>query len=151
MNASDAKSVLGRLLHSRYAGVLATSQADCPYTSLVAFAVDDTLFKMVFATPRQSRKYANLEANPQVSMLIDDRVNDISDIKEATAATAIGRAAGVNGAERERCLAIFREKQPHLEAFARSESSAVVRISVEKYILVSRFQNVVEIAPGAKK
>ncbi len=147
MNAADAQSALRRLLHSRYAGVLATSREDCPYTNLVAFAVADNLFSIIFANPRQSRKYANLKANPKVSMLIDDRANDVSDLKDAIAATAIATAAEVNGAERERCLAIFGARQPHLDDFARSESSAVVRISVEKYILVSRFQNVVEIVP----
>ncbi len=147
MNHADAKATLRQLLDSRYVGVLATSKADWPYANLVAFAVPDNIFEMIFATPRQSRKYENLAANPNVSMLIDDRSNDIADLKDAVAATAIGTAVEVAGSDRDRCLAIYAAKHPHLDDFARSAATAVFRITVEKYILVSRFQNVVEIAP----
>lgn len=149
MNHEDAKSTLRGLLDSRYVGVLATSRDDWPYANLVAFAVTDNLSEIIFATPRQSRKYVNLAANPKVSVLIDDRSNDISDLKDAIAATAIGTAVEVDGSERKRCLAIYATRHPHLHDFARSASTAVFRITVEKYIMVSRFQNVVEIAAGA--
>lgn len=147
MNHADARATLRQLLDFRYVGVLATSKADRPYANLVAFAVPDNIFEMIFATPRQSRKYENLAANPNVSMIIDDRSNDIADLKDAVAATAIGTAVETAGSERERCLAIYAEKHPHLDDFARAASTAVFRITVEKYIMVSRFQNVVEIAP----
>ncbi|MGM0403408.1 MAG: pyridoxamine 5'-phosphate oxidase family protein, partial [Thermodesulfobacteriota bacterium] len=107
----------------------------------------DNIFEMIFATPRQSRKYDNLAANPNVSMLIDDRSNDIADLKDAVAATAVGTAAEAAGSKREQYLAVYAAKHPHLDDFARAASTAVFRITVEKYIMVSRFQNVVEIAP----
>ncbi len=145
MNQTDEKSTLRRLLDARYVGVLATSKADWPYANLVAFAVPDNISEMIFATPRQTRKYENLSANPKVSMLIDDRSNDIEDLKEAVAATAIGKAVEVEGPERDRCLAIYTARHPHLHDFAHSATTAVFRITVEKYIMVRRFQNVVEI------
>ena len=147
MNHEEAKITLRRLLDSRYVGVLATSKADWPYANLVAVAVSDNLFEMFFATPRQSRKYENLSANPRVSVLIDDRSNDIADLKDAVAATAIGTAVEVDGSEKKRCLAVYAAKHPHLHDFAHAATTAVFRITVEKYIMVSRFQNVVEIAP----
>lgn len=147
MNHADARATLRQLLDSRYVGVLATSKADWPYANLVAFAVSDNIYEMIFATPRQSRKYENLAANPNISMLIDDRSNDIGDLKDAVAATAIGTAVETAGSDRERCLDIYAAKHPHLDDFARAASTAVFRITVAKYIMVSRFQNVVEIAP----
>jgi nitroimidazol reductase NimA-like FMN-containing flavoprotein (pyridoxamine 5'-phosphate oxidase superfamily) len=147
LNHEEAKLTLRNLLDSRYVGVLATSKKDWPYANLVAFAVSDKLSEMVFATPRQSRKYENLAANPRVSVLIDDRSNDIADLKDAVAATAVGSAVEVDGSEKKRCLAVYAAKHPHLDDFARSASTAVFLITVEKYIMVSRFRNVVEIAP----
>ncbi len=147
MNHTDAKATLRQLLDSRYVGVLATSKEDWPYANLVAFAVPDNIYEMIFATPRQSRKYENLAANPKVSMLMDDRSNNIEDLRDAVAATAIGTAVEAAGSERERCLVIYAARHPHLDDFARSASTAVFRITVEKYVMVSRFQNVVEIAP----
>ena len=41
---------------------------------------------------------------------------------------------------------IFLGKHPHLEDFIRSPDCAIVRIQVEKYYLVRRFQEVVELA-----
>ena len=147
VNHEDSKSTLRNLLDSRYVGVLATSREDWPYANLVAFAVSDNLSEMIFTTPRQSRKYENLSANPRVSVLIDDRSNDIADLKDAVAATAIGTAVEVDGSEKKRCLAVYAAKHPHLHDFAHAATTAVFRITVEKYIMVSRFQNVVEIAP----
>jgi heme iron utilization protein len=147
MNQADVKLTLRHLLDSRYVGVLATSRDDFPYANLVAFAVPENLSEMIFATPRQTRKYKNLSANSNVSMLIDDRSNDIDDLKDAVAITAIGTAAEVDGTERRQCLAVYAAKHPHLHDFGQSATTAVFRITVEKYIMVSRFQNVVEIAP----
>ncbi len=147
MNQADVKLTLRHLLDSRYVGVLATSRDDFPYANLVAFAVPENLSEMIFATPRQTHKYENLSANSNVSMLIDDRSNDIDDLKDAVAITAIGTAAEVDGAERRQCLAVYAAKHPHLHDFAHSATTAVFRITVEKYIMVSRFQNVVEITP----
>ena len=149
MNHTDGNATLRQLLDSRYVGVLATSKADRPYANLVAFAVPDNIFEMIFATPRQSRKYENLTANPNVSMLIDDRSNDIADLKGAVAATAVGTAveAEAAGSKRQRYLDVYVAKHPYLEDFVRDAGTAVFRITVEKYIMVSGFQNVVEIAP----
>jgi heme iron utilization protein len=145
VNHEEAKSTLRGLLDSRYVGVLATCREDWPYANLVAFAVSDDLSEMIFTTPRQTRKYENLSANPNVSMLIDDRSNDIGDLKDAVAATAIGTAVEVDGSEKKQCLALYEAKHPHLHDFAHAATTAVFRITVEKYIMVSRFQNVVEI------
>jgi hypothetical protein len=80
-------------------------------------------------------------------MLIDNRANEISDIRDAVAATAIGTASELAGAAREKWLRTYAERHPHLSDFAASEATALCHVTVAKYILVSRFQNVVEISP----
>lgn len=145
MNRTDSKSMLRSLLNSRNAGVLATSRDDRPYANVVAFSVSEDLSEMVFATPRQSRKYENLTANPRVAVLIDNRENETMDFQNAIAATTIGEARELTDSDRERCLAHYTARHPELNDFARETSTAVFKIAVEKYVMVSRFQNVVEI------
>ena len=65
------------LLDSQIQGVLATQHQQQPYTSLMAFAVTPDLRRIVFATARATRKYANLLDNPRASLLIDNRCNEL--------------------------------------------------------------------------
>ncbi len=147
MDPADAKKELGRLLDTRHTGVLATSAEDRPYTSLVAFAVFEGVKELVFATPEQTRKYDNLRANPHVAILIDDRAGDPSDIRRAAAVTATGKAREAGGPEKQQRIAVYESRHPNLKEFVRMDSTALFSISIEEYILVSRFQDVVRISP----
>ena len=119
-----------------------------PYTSLVAFCEADELKFLVFATNRSTRKYANLAVNPQIAMLIDSRANQESDFVKATAATAIGRAEEVQDSERDRKLGIYLAKHPHLAEFATSPDTALFRITVDRYKIVTGLQTVRELHIG---
>lgn len=147
MDPADGKKELGRLLDTRYTGVLATSAEDRPYTSLVAFAVFEGLKELVFATPKQTRKYDNLMANPHVAILIDDRAGDPSDIRSAAAVTATGTARKLGGPEKQERIVIYESRHPNLKEFVRLDSTALFSVSIQEYILVSRFQDVIRIAP----
>jgi hypothetical protein len=78
-------------------------------------------------------------------MLIDSRSNQTNDFREAIAVTALGRAKELIDAEREKHLALYLGKHPYLEDFVNSPSCALLKIEVEHYYVVSRFQNVMEI------
>ncbi len=142
---ASVKSVLKELFQNQQLAVLATREADGqPYTSLMAFAAIDDLRQILLVTSRSTRKYANLSAEPRVSLLIDSRSHRSADIHEAVAVTVLGEAEEVTGAEQDRLLAHYLAKHPHLEDFARSPSCALLCVRVESYYLVSRFQEVVE-------
>jgi len=143
--AQDAQERCRALLEEQTLAVLATSEQGRPYTSLVAFAVTPDLRAMLFATARDTRKHANLTAEPRVSLLVDNRAQQNSDLQKGTAVTVLGRAETVEGSERERLQERFLARHPQLDAFVRSPSSALVRVRVEVYYLVSSFQQVVEI------
>ena len=147
MSTSEPFSALRSLLNSRYVGVLATTNGTQPYPALVGYATSRDIKELTFATPRQTRKYAHLQSNPEVAMLFDDRSNDAADIMNAVAATAIGRAAELHGNQRDAYLQAYVARHPDLCDFARATSTALFRIQVHKYILVRRFQNVIEIVP----
>jgi len=133
------------LFSSQKLAVLSTQHEGQPYASLIAFVASDELKELCFATPRATRKFAYLCANPRVALLIDSRSNEDADIHGAIAATVLGAATEVPPEEREQVLKRYLAKHPHLEGFARSPSTALVRVIVETYYVVSRFQEVMEL------
>jgi nitroimidazol reductase NimA-like FMN-containing flavoprotein (pyridoxamine 5'-phosphate oxidase superfamily) len=144
-NASQLRNTLKDLFASQRLGVLATYGRRQPYSSLVAFAATNDLKYLVFATTRATRKYANLVAQSRVSMLVDNRSNQDSDFHSSIAVTAMGRAEEVEASERDRFLKLYLAKHPYLEDFVMSPTCALLKISVDKYYMVSRFQNVMEL------
>ena len=124
--------------------VLATHDGEQPYASLMAFAATDDLRRLLFATERNTRKYANLVSNPRVAALIDNRSNQVSDTREAIAITALGET---RESDKERHLSIFLKKHPHLEAFVELPSCAFVEMQVVNYFVVEGLQGVKELCP----
>jgi heme iron utilization protein len=145
---SNVKRDLGKLLRSQPLAVLATHDRGQPYTSLVAFASSLDLKSLYFATTRSTRKYANLCADPRVSMLVDNRSNEASDFRRAMASTATGTAGEVPALERENVLDSYLAKHPHLREFVLSPSCALCQIRVRSFFVVTRFQSVVEVHIG---
>ena len=135
---------LRRLLSERLA-VLSTQNEGQPYASLVAFAATEDLKRIVFATARPTRKYANLSADARVALLVDSRRNEESDFHRAEAVTVIGTVAELTGTERDRYLPLYLENHRALEDFVRAPSCALLCISVERYIRVKNFQRVSEL------
>ena len=134
------KARIAEILEAQRFAVLATVGAEGPYTSLVAFTAADDLRSVLFATLRTTRKYAYLAASGAVSLLIDTRSGTGSDFEDAEAVTVLGRATDVP--EEERADAVRRHvgRHPELEDFLSSPLCALVRVEVERYLLVSRFR-----------
>lgn len=136
---------LKTLLESQKLAVLATHLGGQPYGSLVCFASAPDGRELFFATTRATRKYANLSADDRVALVVDNRSNQDSDIHEATALTAVGRVEELSGQEREHLEAVYLTKHPYLKDFVKSPTCAFLRVTVETYYLVCRFQEVTEL------
>ena len=139
------KEILLELFSSQKLGVLGTHQAGQPYGSLVAFAATPDLKNLFFATTRATRKFDNLRSDPRVSMVVDNRSNRVADFRKAVAATVLGRAKEARGKERNNLAKMYLAKHPHLREFVSAPTCALVRIRVQVYYVVSRFQNVFEL------
>ncbi|MFA5205835.1 MAG: pyridoxamine 5'-phosphate oxidase family protein [Lentisphaeria bacterium] len=137
---------LRQLFRTQQLGVLASQNAGQPHASLVAFAAAADLQRLVFATPRATRKYANLKADPRVALLVDNRANRDADLHKAMAVTAYGRVLELSGAERDTHLELYLGKHPHLLEFVTAPSCALMAIVVQTYSVVDRFQRVTELA-----
>ena len=146
MKEAEVRDTLTRLFSSQKLAVLATSDPEGkPYCSLVAFVATDDLGRLLFATTRATRKYANLRNDCRVAMLIDSRTNDEADFRDAVSTTATGSAAEIVGEERERLLPLYLAKHPHLEQFVHAPTCAVLAMDVDTYYVCCRFQNVTEL------
>ena len=141
----DVKNVLEDLLDSQPLAVLATQGDGQPYTNLVAFAFSQDLQSLFFATAQSTRKFANLSADPRISMLVDNRTNNPSDFRWAKAVTVTGKAEKIDKEKEVEIKEAYLGKHPHLKDFLDSPSCALIRIRVETYYLVTRFQEVMEI------
>jgi len=119
--------------------VLATSHNDQPHCSLMAYSVSDDGREIYMVTSAQSRKYANLKANPLVSLLIDTRLDQARN--EIRALTVRGHFAPVAepAAQREIQQRLL-SRHPRLAVFFHSDQARILRIRIASYLLLDGLQ-----------
>lgn len=146
MNTPESlRQTIQTLLDSQIQAVLATQYQEQPYTSLMAFAATPDLRQIIFATYWATQKYANLLTNPRASLLIDNRSNDPTDYQNAVAISAQGPTREVDAARRAEFLQLYVNKHPRLQDFVAAKDCALLQMDVERYYVVSQFQNVAEL------
>jgi len=128
------EQLLKEVVDTQYFAVLNTVGEGQPYSNLVAFAVTEDLKSLVFITERNTRKYRNIKANNSVSLLIDNRTNQPSDITQAVAITVIGRAIEESN-KKGNLRAIFLKRHPQLQQFVDNPNSALILVTVSEYII----------------
>jgi nitroimidazol reductase NimA-like FMN-containing flavoprotein (pyridoxamine 5'-phosphate oxidase superfamily) len=147
LDRNELRKILQQLLESQKLAVLATQSGGQPYCNLVAFAVTSDLRYAVFATPKSSQKYENMARDGRVSMLVDNATGQDADFQEAVAATVVGHAEEIPKTDGNHLLELYLQKHPKLSEFVHSPDSALMRVSVDVYIVVRNFQEVTEIRP----
>jgi nitroimidazol reductase NimA-like FMN-containing flavoprotein (pyridoxamine 5'-phosphate oxidase superfamily) len=145
-NPSQLKRLLKDLFSSQPLAVLATQSNGQPYGNLVAFAATEDLKSLLFATVRGTRKFANITTDPRVAMVMDSRTNQRVDFQKAVAATATGIVEEVEGEEKDQLLKLYLLKHPHLKRFVTSRRCALLKVNVNSYVVVRRFQKVVTLS-----
>ena len=139
-------SVLDRLRllnKTQMHAVLATDSDGQPYTSLIAYALTPDTEKVVFATPRATRKFKNILKNRLVSLLIDTRSNTERDYMDAESVTILGKAYSLRrGKKWSELTEILKKKHPGLIEFIDSPATVLVCIEINQCIHVTRFQSI---------
>lgn len=143
--AENVRQRIAQVLESQKLAVLATQRNGQPYASLMAFAHTPDLTRIVVATGKATRKHMNLLEQSRVSLLIDSRTNTEMDFHAASALTVIGEAVQVPEAERQTCKNLYLRRHPYLEKFIEAESTVLLVIKVRHYLVVNRFQHVMEL------
>jgi nitroimidazol reductase NimA-like FMN-containing flavoprotein (pyridoxamine 5'-phosphate oxidase superfamily) len=138
----DIRTLIRDLFAAQRLAVLATDRNGEAYATLVGFVAGEDLKTLFFATTRSTRKYKALTANPRVAMLIDSRSNRAQDFRDAVAVTATGVADEIAKTENPLLLKAYIARHPHLEDFVSSPTCAFIRVRVQTYHVVTRFQHV---------
>jgi len=144
-DSEEIQSQLKDLFSAQKLAVLCTQSEGQPYASLVSFVATEHL---LFATSRATRKYANLAADSRAALLIDSRSNRDSDLSQAIAVTATGIVDEIQGPDSDRLVGPYLAKHPSLDEFVNSPSNAFLRLKVESYVMVRRFQDVITLRPS---
>jgi heme iron utilization protein len=154
-SASDARrekpaqESLRDLLQQQLFAVLCTQGAGQPYGSVVAYAINDSLDAVVFATARATRKYDLLTHCDRVALVIDSRSVYPNQLMKVEAITATGRVVELAGAERAAWSRLLTVRHPQLSAFVDDLATAVFKVEIARYLYVTRFQETHSWVPGA--
>lgn len=132
------------LLDSQPLAVLSTQRDGQPYASLMAFAHTDDLTRIVVATGTSTRKHQNIIADSRVALMVDNRSNREEDFHEAAALTILGVASPVLSEERPVYEDLYLGRHPYLEKFLSSPTTTLFKVAVNHYLMVTRFQTVME-------
>ncbi|MCX7004410.1 MAG: pyridoxamine 5'-phosphate oxidase family protein [bacterium] len=144
-SGDDVIQEIHDLLATQSLGVLATSLAGQPYTSLVAFAASTDLRQVWFVTERATRKYQNVLADARAAMLVDSRSGAHRDFAQAVAVTLTGLVREARAEERATAQAVYLAKHPALQSFAGAPTCALMCLAVQRCLLVRQFQQVQEL------
>jgi uncharacterized pyridoxamine 5'-phosphate oxidase family protein len=125
--------------------VLATTAQSKPYASIVAFALTSDMKGVLFATPKNTRKYRNIIENNHVALLIDNRNNTDKAYMGAESISILGTAKPVRRGKRWVELSrVFFRKHPALRGFVLSPSTALILVEATRCVHVSQFQMISE-------
>ena len=131
---SEHEQLINKIVNTQYFAVLNSVGEGQPYSNLVSFAITDDLKSLVFITDRNTRKYRNIKENNHLSLLIDNRTNQPSDITQAIAITVIGTARE-EVTSRDSYQVIFLARHPQLRQFVDNPNTALILVTVSEYII----------------
>lgn len=141
-------NIIRELFLSQNYAVLATVNERAPHTNIVAFCADQDLETIILATPRDTTKFKNIQANPAVSLFIDSRTNSVSDINSAIGVTVLGKAYECSLEIEPELITRYQKKYPHLKDFLDSPGCALIKLNVARYIIVQNFQETIVVDMG---
>lgn len=150
ISETEMQETIRLLLSQQRLAVLSTQRSGQPYSSLMAFAFTSDLKRLLVATGKSTRKHQNILQESRVSLLVDNRANNEADFHQAAALTILGKAEEIRDSERPVLSRLYLERHPYLEKFLDSPTTSFFQITVDHYLLVSRFQNVMEYRIGEK-
>ena len=131
---TQPEQLLKEVIGTQYFAALNSLGDGLPYSNLVSFAISEDLRSLVFVTDRNTRKYRNIQENNNISLLIDNRTNQPSDVSQAVAITVIGTAREETE-NRSSLQTVFLTRHPHLQQFVDNSNNAMILVTVSEYII----------------
>ena len=118
--------------------VLATAVGNRPHCSLMSYTADQQGRELYMITMRNTQKFENLLLNPQVSVLIDTREQDIGSRRgRAKAVTVSGVFQAITDqGKKDAVRAQLAAAHPHLQELAARAEAEPFSIIVESVLLL---------------
>ena len=139
----SVRQCISRLLQKQKFGILSTQGKAQPYASIIGFETTRNLKHLFFATPKATRKYRLLKRCKKVALQVDNRPECKKNYKNIESLTATGNASEIKPGKKHRKVAErLGKRHPYLKEFYTSPSSALIQVSITRYIHVYRFQEV---------
>jgi nitroimidazol reductase NimA-like FMN-containing flavoprotein (pyridoxamine 5'-phosphate oxidase superfamily) len=139
---SDIEDTIRRVLERNRLAVLATQRDGQPHASLIAFTPLEGLRFLAFATYRDTRKYASIQLERRVAILVEDRERDARHPGRRIVLTAVGEAIKTPEEERQAYMATHLARHPDLQKFLSSPECEFLRVAVHAYQVVSGVDDV---------
>ncbi|MCK9197063.1 MAG: pyridoxamine 5'-phosphate oxidase family protein [Syntrophales bacterium] len=130
--------IISELIKNNDVCVLATVAGAMPHCSLMSYVATEDGRKIYMVTHKNTKKFKNLEVNPEVSLLIDSREMDRGEKRHrAKALTVTGTYEKVKdepkqGEIRRRLL----DRHPHLKDFIEDPQAQFIIIRVRAFQLL---------------
>ncbi|MHC1700493.1 MAG: pyridoxamine 5'-phosphate oxidase family protein [Humidesulfovibrio sp.] len=122
-----------------------------PHTSLMSFCPSPDGREFWLATLKDTRKYANLRANPRASLLLDDRGGDRAGGPPGLALTVEAeRAAFADGADEAEARRALLARHPQLAGFLALDGVVLLRLLGLRWQLLSGLTEVFRWSPAEK-
>lgn len=136
------EDTIRRVLERNRFAVLATQRDGQPHASLMAFTPLGGLRFLAFATYRDTVKYASIQKDRRVAILIEDRDSDARHSSGRLVLTALGEAIETPLDERQAHLATHAARHPDLRSFLTSPECEFIRVAVHAYQVVGGVDDV---------
>jgi nitroimidazol reductase NimA-like FMN-containing flavoprotein (pyridoxamine 5'-phosphate oxidase superfamily) len=92
INKKDFYKQIQAIAGTTHFAVLATERDGFPYTNIIGYLLDDDLKSLYFFTSSHTRKFRNIQKNPFVAILMDNREIYPDKTSLITAVTMLGKA-----------------------------------------------------------
>lgn len=118
--------------------VLATTREGRPHCSLMAYVADENAEWIYMVTHRATTKYANLLANEQVSLLVDNRCDrSPTEREKVQALTVHGTFHAVEDeGKKKRILEQFLVRHPHMKRFLSHPEAEVISVRARSFLFL---------------
>jgi uncharacterized protein YhbP (UPF0306 family) len=127
------RSIVETALERHRYGVVATAAEGRPNAALMAFAAVAQGRELVLASHRDTRKYADLEANPSVAIAIEHEQRQPPRAPKRVGVTAMGSVDMVTGGEIIGARNAFLRRNPDLAGFVVEADCVLLRVRVKGY------------------
>jgi general stress protein 26 len=115
--------------------VLATQHADNLYQHLMAYAMAESLATIYLASFRQTQKVNNMQRNPNVSLLWDNRTGNNTDHTDGFALAAQGCAKIMNTSAQGQVRQQVLSRNDSLAGLLNQENAVLISIDIQSYHL----------------